>query len=90
MMKPQNNSSEQLKHISSKISSAWNAHLTKQCWLEAEKYFGKDAKELSLQKCPEPEFKAWWENNKKDIPYNGYYYTVAQFVWDEYATFITP
>jgi hypothetical protein len=71
------------------IDLAWNAHLTRQCWLEAEKLFGQNVKELTISKCSEPEFKLWWENNK-NIPYNSYYYEVAQFVWNEYSTYIAP
>ena len=82
MMKPQNISSEQLKHISSKIDLAWNAHLIKQCHDEAEKYFGKNYWGLTIPECSETEFKTWWEKNK-EIPYDSYYYEVAQFVWDQ-------
>ena len=87
-MKPLNTSSEQLK-LANKIELAWNAHLTRQCVAEAEKYFGKNYWGLTISKCSEDEFKLWWERNK-DIPYDSYYYEVAQFVWDEYATFIAP
>ena len=89
MMKPQNISSEQLKHISSKIDLAWDAHLDKQCHDEAEKYFGKNYWGLTISRRSEPEFKAWWEKNK-DIPYDSYYYEVAQYVWDKYSEYITP
>lgn len=89
MMKPQNISSEQLKNISSKIDLAWNAHLEKQCHDEAEKYFGKNYWGLTISRRSEPEFKTWWETNK-DIPYDSYYYEVAQFVWDKYSEYITP
>ena len=89
MMKPQNISSEQLKHISSKIELAWNAHLERQCHSEAEKYFGQNYWGLTIPECSEPEFKAWWEKNK-EIPYMSYYYEVAQYVWDKYEEYITP
>lgn len=69
------------KDIKLKIDLAWNAHLTKQCRDEAKKYFGKNYWGLTIPKCSEPEFKLWWETNK-EIPYNSYYYEVAQFVWD--------
>ena len=81
MMKPQNISSEQLKHISSKIELAWNAHLEKQCNSEAEKYFGKNYWGLTISRCSEQDFKEWWERNK-EIPYDSYYYEVAEYVWD--------
>lgn len=88
-MKPQNISLEQLKHISSKIDLAWNAHLEKQRHNEAEKYFGKNYWGLTIPECPESEFKTWWERNK-DISYNSYYYEIAQYVWDKYSEYITP
>ena len=89
MMKPQNISSEQLKHISSKIELAWNAHLERQCHSEAERIFGKNYWGLTIPECSEPEFKAWWETNK-EIPYDSYYYEVAQYVWDKYSEYVTP
>lgn len=88
-MKLQNISSEQLKSISSKIDLAWNAHLEKQCHDEAEKYFGKNYWGLTISECSEPEFKIWWEKNK-ELPYDSYYYEVAQYVWDKYSEYITP
>ena len=81
-MKPQNISSEQLKSISSKIDLAWNAHLEKQCHDEAERIFGKNYWGLTTSECSESKFKSWWETNK-EIPYDSYYYEVAQFVWDQ-------
>lgn len=76
-------------NIKSVIDLAWNAHLTKQCWEEARKLFGKNIEELTISQCSEPEFKLWWQKNK-DIPYNSRYYEVASFIWDEYTIFITP
>ena len=71
------------------IDLAWNAHLTKQCHDEAERIFGKNYWGLTIPECSEPEFKAWWETNK-EIPYDSYYYEVAQYVWDRYSEYITP
>ena len=67
--------------IKIQIDCAWNAHLEKQCHDEAEKYFGKNYWGLTISRRSEPEFKTWWEKNK-DIPYDSYYYEIAQYVWD--------
>ena len=68
--------------IKIQVEKAWIAHLDKQCHDEAEKYFGKNYWGLTITECSEPEFKTWWETNK-EIPYDSYYYEVAQFVWDQ-------
>lgn len=54
---------------------------------EAERFFGKNYWGLTISRCSEEEFKTWWERNK-DIPYNSYYYEVAQYVWDKYSEYI--
>lgn len=66
--------------IKNKIDLAWNDLLNKQCHKEAEKYFGKNYEGLTIPKCSEENFKNWWEKNK-NIPYNSYYYEVANYVW---------
>lgn len=48
---------------------------------EAEKYFGKNYWGLTISRCSEPEFKSWWEFNK-ELPYDKFYYDVAQYIWD--------
>ena len=75
--------------IKTQIALAWNAHLTKQCHDEAERIFGKNYWGLTISRCSESEFKNWWEKNK-ELPYDSYYYEVAQFVWDSYSEYITP
>ncbi len=75
--------------LKTQIDLAWNAHLTRQCRDEAERIFGKNYWGLTISECPESEFKAWWERNK-ELPYDSYYYEVAQFVWDSYSEYITP
>ena len=64
------------------IDLAWNAHLERQCKDEAEKYFGKNCWGLTISRCSEPKFKLWWEKNK-EIPYDSYYYELANYIWDQ-------
>ena len=71
------------------IDLAWNTHLDKQCHDEAEKYFGKNYWGLTISSCSEEDFKKWWLENK-EIPYNKYYFELAQYVWDKYSAYITP
>ena len=51
------------------------------CQQEAEKYFGEHCWDLTIDRCSEEEFIEWW-NFSKDIPYDKYYYELAQYVWD--------
>lgn len=68
--------------IKIKIDLACNAtHLDKKWHDEAEHWFGKNYWGLTISECSEEEFKTWWETNK-EIPYDSYYYEVAQYVWD--------
>ena len=46
--------------IKVQIDPAWNAHLDKQWHDEAEHWFGKNYWGLTIPKCSESEFKAWW------------------------------
>lgn len=74
--------------IKIQVEKAWIAHLDKQYHDEAEKYFGKNYWGLTITECSELEFKEWWERNK-NIPYDSYYYEVAQYVWNKYSECIT-
>ena len=74
--------------IKTQVEKAWIAHLDKQCHDEAERWFGKNYWGLTITECSELEFKEWWERNK-NIPYDSYYYEVAQYVWNKYSECIT-
>jgi predicted CoA-binding protein len=51
------------------------------CHKEAEKCFGENYCNLTINKCSEEEFVKWWNKNK-EISYNSYFYEIACYVWD--------